>query len=472
MKNKQGLGAILLAAGKGTRMRSEVPKVLHRCCGQTLLERSLRAIVQCGVSSVSVVVGAGKELVEKELSSLSDSGGLKDLKIVVAHQEEQLGTGHAAQIGLHKLPQDSSNVVVMPADIPLLDGEILSWFIEQSDTSASVNVLSCRHPEPAAFGRLIRDEKGKLRSIVEKKDCMPEQLLINEINTSIYLVQAPFLRKSLQKLSSDNAQGELLLTDIVALAVGEDLPVEGVITESVYKVSGANNRLELSSLEKLRRSQINQRLMLQGVSFEDPSNTYVDEEVEIGRDSYIGANTKLSGKVYIGTGVVIEGNCQIADCSIADYTVIKSGCYLAESAIGKQCQIGPMAQLRPGTVLGEGVKVGNFVEIKNAQLAKGVKANHLAYIGDAEIGENSNIGAGTIFCNYDGKNKNRCVLGADVFVGSNSVLVAPVSISDGAYIAAGSAITKDVPEKALGVARSRQSNVEGWVERKNRKEKK
>ena len=461
------LEIVVLAAGKGTRMKSELPKVLHKVCGSTLLMRTLRAVDGVSPSRIVTVLGFGRELCEAEIGVFSE---ISKTPVIVADQKQQNGTGHATQVGLEKVSTDAKWVLVIPGDTPLLSTEVLVEFINAAEQhSAKVSILSCEVDDPSGFGRVSRDSSGEVQAIVEDRDCTEEQLRISEINTSMYLVARDFLEDSLSKVSGANAQGELYLTDIVGIAKQSGETIFAHTTGCVEQVLGANTRVELSELEQYRRNQINQELMYSGVSFEDPQRTYVDEGVRVGADSFLGANTRLKGCTSVGAGVVIEGDSLIEDSQIADNCLIRLGSYINQSKVAENSQIGPHAQLRPGTVLDAGVKVGNFVEIKNAHLAAGAKANHLSYIGDADVGAGSNIGAGTIFCNYDGKNKHRSTLGENVFIGSNSVLVAPVSIAANAYIGAGSAITKNVPEGALGIARGKQSNIDGWVDKKNKK---
>lgn len=465
--NGANLSVVVLAAGKGTRMCSDIPKVLHRICGRTLLDRTLRAAVEAGARRLVVVIGYGKELVEAELDRLTGLTEFSAVELVTVEQVEQKGTGHAAQVALSELG-GASSVLIIPGDTPLLDGDVLRGFCTQASDTASVTVLSCEHPSPDGFGRIVRDENGGLAAIVEHKDCSEDQLAINEVNTSFYLATLEFLTEALSQLTANNAQGELYLTDIVGYGVSQAKQVDAVTTKDVSRVSGANTRAEMSELETKRRAEINQALMEAGVTLEDPATTYIDEGISVGADTFIGACTRLKGSTTIGSGVVIEGNSQIVDSTVGDGSLLRFGSYLTEATVGANCQIGPFVQLRPAAVLHDEVKLGNFVEVKKSELHQGVKANHLAYIGDAEIGSGSNIGAGTIFCNYDGEKKSKSTLEDGVFVGSNSTLVSPVKLGKDAYIAAGSVINKDVPTGALGIGRSRQSNKEGWAARRKK----
>ncbi|MCL4129340.1 UNVERIFIED_CONTAM: hypothetical protein GTU68_065074, partial [Idotea baltica] len=371
------------------------------------------------------------------------------LKIKTTIQKEQNGTGDAARVGLEALSEPSNYVAILPGDIPLISSEDLNCLFKLAQPS-DVQILTCNHPSPTGFGRIVRNIENKVVSIIEERDASAEQRKIVEINSSIYLIARKVLEENLGKLTSSNAQGELYLTDLVSLAVAAGNSVEAVCVEDYFQLAGANNRVELAELERHRRNQIIEEFQLAGVGFEDPQTCYIDEGVSIAQDSYVGANTRLYGTTKIGTKVVIE-----------------VGCYISEAIVSEKSIIGPFVQLRPGTELGSGVRLGNFVEVKNSKFGDFAKANHLAYIGDAEVGAQSNIGAGTIFCNYDGVNKHRSQLGEKVFVGSNSVLVSPVTIGENAYIAAGSTITKNVPSGSLGLGRARQTNIEGWVARKN-----
>lgn len=453
----------MLVAGKGTRMNSMRPKVLHPLCGLSLLERTLRAILPLNPTEIVVVIGPEMQQVTQELDRIKALAEFSKCSISSTIQEQQNGTGGASKVGLAACSKETNYIAILPGDIPLLSSTEIKQLFSDENKLPDLQILSCNHPQPTGFGRILRDSANKVYSIIEERDATEEQRAITEINSSIYLVSRAVLQENLSKLTSANAQGELYLTDIVSLAVDAGKTVEANCVAEYTQLAGANTRVELSVLEQHRRTQLITQLQLAGVSFEDPQTCYIEEAVSIGQDSWIGANTRLLGTTRIGSGVVIEGDSRISNSEIGDECHLKLGCYISEAKIAAKCMLGPFVQVRPGTVLGEKVKLGNFVEVKNAQLGSGAKANHLAYIGDAEVGAESNIGAGTIFCNYDGKNKHRSVLGEKVFVGSNSVLVSPVSIGSDAYVAAGSTITKDIPSGALGLGRSKQANIEGWV---------
>lgn len=447
--------AIILAAGKGSRMLSELPKVLHKVCGQSLILRTIYALKKAEISKQVVVVGHGKELVQEEI----DSSGVSD--IITAIQKEQLGTGHAAKSGLSAATEET--LIILPGDVPLLCPDVISGaIIEFEKTSADILFVSFVASKPYAFGRILRDSSDKVLGICEEKDCTKEQKKIKEVNAGVYVCKKAFLEKALDSLKSNNAQSEYYLTDIVGFAAENDYKLTAFVSTNELSLAGANSRAELSVLEKIRRKEINEEFMLSGVSFEDPEAAFIDEGVQIGPDSFIGAGTRLKGKTELAEFVYIEGNSIVQDSKVGAKTKIKLSSTILDSEVGSNCSIGPCAQLRPGTKLGSDVKIGNFVETKKSILEDGVKAGHLSYLGDAEIKKNVNIGAGTITCNYDGTNKHKTIIKEDAFIGSNSCLVAPVEIGDNAYVGAGSTITKDVPDKSLAIARNRQEIKKNW----------
>lgn len=464
------LQILILAAGKGTRMYSELPKVLFQVCGETLLRRAIKASIGLQPKRLVIVSGYQRQRVEEELDSIKKD--FRETEIISSFQEKQLGTGHAVISALGSLDKNIKNVLILPGDSPLLKTKILKDFLRDFEASkASLSLLSCLHPRPTGFGRIIR-ENSLLQKIVEDKDCNQEQRIINEINASIYLANYDFLLEGVKSLTPNNAQGEYYFTDIVASGVDKGDKVTAYVTKDYMSVSGANTRYEMSILEAARREEINKAWMEKGVTMEDPKNTYIDEQVEIATDTFIGAGTRLKGKTVIASGVIIEGESLISDSTIAAKSKIKLSCYIESSTIGEACSVGPFAHLRPESVLEKNVKIGNFVETKKAKLHEGAKASHLTYLGDCVVGEESNIGCGTITCNYDGEEKHQTMIGKNVFVGSNSCLIAPVTIGDNSYIAAGSVINKDVPEKALAIARGKQENKIAWVDRKLKKKEK
>ena len=467
MDSKQYVGqVVVLAAGKGTRMRSNLPKVLHRVCGLTLLERVLRAALMLHPSRVVVVTGFGAELVQRELDELRERGLFGAANLEVVQQLEQRGTGHAVMSALPAL-DGAGNVMVLPGDCPLIKGEELRDFAVAAQ-SARLSFVTCEPDDATGYGRVVRGPDGAVQAIVEQKDCTPEQLRIGEINAAIYLAELGFLKESVGQLTTANAQGEYYLTDIISYGVKKGLKIGTSKLADPDAALGANSRAELSGLEAKRRAAINWALMESGVTMEDPATTYIDEDVTIGSESYIGAGTKLKGLTKVGAGAQIDGNCLILDSTIGERVHVKLSCVIADSELGNGVEVGPFAHLRPGTKLGDEVRIGNFVETKKAVLGQGAKANHLSYIGDANVGAKTNIGAGVITCNYDGVHKHQTNIGEGCFVGTNSSLVAPVAIGDGAFVGAGSTITKDVPAGALGLGRAKQTNLEGWVERKRK----
>ena len=462
---KRNLQIIVLAAGKGTRMKSELPKVLHSVCGRSLIERALLAVSGLNPTKITVVAGYGEDQLRAELDRI----GI-DAQVVI--QAEQNGTGHAAQVALAELKDDDGDVLIVSGDAPLLSTDTLEIVCERSAEADAELVLVSSYPEdPSGFGRIIRDSSGQVSAIVEHRDCTPEQLGVGETNASVYLAKFSFLQKALGSLSSNNAQGELYLTDIVHFATNNSISIDAVVAQNHDEVAGANSRYELSLLEKARRAQINRELMESGVSMEDPAAAYIDEGVVVEPDSFIGAGTRLQGKTIVKAGAQLLGESIIRDSEIGTGTTIKLGCMIDNAKVHANCMVGPFAHLRPGSVLEDGAKVGNFVETKKAHLHKGVKASHLSYIGDAEVGEDANIGAGTITCNYDGYNKFLTVIEEGAFIGSNTALVAPVRVGARAVIGAGSTISKDVPADALGVERAEQKNIEGWAKKKRKSSK-
>ncbi len=447
--------AIILAAGQGTRMRSKLPKVLHKVCGQTLIHRSILAVKSAGVGLVTVVVGTGRNLVEAEIARHGFSG------VDSAHQVSQLGTGDAAKAALPQVK--SKNLIILPGDVPLLSATDISQAIELYNSQGpDLLFISFKPEEVHGFGRVVRNESGEVQSICEEKDCSAEQKKIREVNAGIYICSKTFLVDALESLNTDNAQGEFYLTDIVSYAKATGKKIEAFCAPSPLSLAGANSRKDLSVLEAIRRRQIVEELMDKGVGFEDSNQVYIDEGVVIEPECFIGAGTRLQGETTLAEGVQVEGETLIRNTKIGSGTHVKLGSVFEESEIGKDCSVGPFAHLRPGSKLGNNVKVGNFVETKKTILHDGVKAGHVSYLGDAEIHPEANIGAGTIICNYDGKNKHQTVIGKGAFIGSNSCLVAPVKIGDDAYIGAGSTITKKVPDRALGLGRARQTNKDDW----------
>lgn len=451
---------IVLAAGDGKRMRSATPKVLHALLGRTLLGHVLCAAEPLEAQHTIVVVGRGAGQVSEHLAEIAP-------KAQTVLQREPKGTGHATRIALDAVPESrSGTVVVLCGDTPLLRGQTLEALIavhERSDAKATV--LSAAVADPTGLGRLIRDEHGGLSAIVEHRDATPEQLRINEINAGMYAFDLASLRDALYRLSSHNAQGEEYLTDVFELLVKDGKRVGAYTVSDPDEALGVNDRAQLATCGAIMRDRVNRDWMRSGVTLIDPATTWVDVTVTIGRDALIEPNTQLRGASSVGEGASVGPDTTLVDVYVGDgASVVRT--HGIGAHIGPQASVGPFSYLRPGTHLGADGKIGAFVETKNAQIGKGSKVPHLSYVGDATIGEQANIGAGTIFVNYDGVEKHHSVVGDAAFIGCDTSLIAPVNVGDGAYVAAGSAIINDVPPGALGVARTPQRNVDGWVHRR------
>ena len=449
------IAALILAAGKGTRMKSDLIKVLHEVAGQPMVCWPLAAAREAGAEEMVVVVGHQAEQVQRVLSG---EAGLR-----IALQEEQLGTGHAVACGLPALSGNSTTVLILCGDTPLLTGATLQRLaMTHHSSKAAVTVLTAKLADPSGYGRIVRDSAGRVQRIVEQKDATPDEAAINEVNSGIYCMELDFLQAHIGSLGSDNAQNEYYLTDLVAVAVAEQRGCAAVVADDTQEIMGVNDRAQLAQAARLLRERINTGLMQSGVTLIDPDCTYIDAGVVIGVDTEIWPGCVVRGKTVIGKGCLLESNVQVCDCTLGNKVHLKSGSVLAEAVLHSDVAVGPMAHLRPGTVLYDQVKIGNFVETKKAVLGEGSKASHLTYLGDAEIGREVNVGCGTITCNYDGVNKHRTVIGDNVFVGSDVQLVAPVTVGRGALIAAGTTVTRDVPPDSLAIARTPQVNKEGW----------
>lgn len=449
------IAALILAAGKGTRMKSDLIKVLHEVAGQPMVCWPLAAAREAGAEEMVVVVGHQAEQVQRVLSG---EAGLR-----IALQEEQLGTGHAVACGLPALSGNSTTVLILCGDTPLLTGATLQRLaMTHHSSKAAVTVLTAKLADPSGYGRIVRDSAGRVQRIVEHKDATPDEAAINEVNSGIYCMELDFLQAHIGSLGSDNAQNEYYLTDLVAVAVAEQRGCAAVVADDTQEIMGVNDRAQLAQAARLLRERINTGLMQSGVTLIDPDCTYIDAGVVIGADTEIWPGCVVRGKTVIGKGCLLESNVQVCDCTLGNKVHLKSGSVLAEAVLHSDVAVGPMAHLRPGTVLHDQVKIGNFVETKKAVLGEGSKASHLTYLGDAEIGREVNVGCGTITCNYDGVNKHRTVIGDNVFVGSDVQLVAPVTVGRGALIAAGTTVTRDVPPDSLAIARTPQVNKEGW----------
>lgn len=445
------LHVVVLAAGQGTRMRSKLPKVLHPVAGKPMLGHVIDCARTLSPTKIHVVIGHGAELVRERLDAA-------DLNWVL--QTEQLGTGHAVAQALPAI-EGADQILVLYGDVPLLRAETLQRLSQQAGAQA-LGMLTVNMADPTGYGRIVRDAAGQVQAIVEQKDASAEQLQICEGNTGIMALPGSQAARWLNSLSNQNAQGEYYLTDVVAMAVGEQVPVEVAQPEDEPEVLGANNRVQLAVLEAEYRRRQAERLMIEGVTLADPSRIDVRGEVTVGRDISIDVNVVLEGAVVIEDDVIIEANCVLRNCRIGAGSHIKAFSHVEEAMLAADCDVGPYARLRPGTNLQRGAKIGNFVETKKANIGEGSKVNHLSYIGDAEVAGGVNIGAGTITCNYDGVNKHVTTIGEGAFIGTNTALVAPVTVGAGATTAAGSTITADVPADSLGVSRARQRNIEGW----------
>lgn len=445
------VNVVVLAAGKGTRMYSAKPKVLHELAGRSLLQHTLDTAAAINASAIHIVIGHEAELIRKSLDGQA---------VNFALQEKQLGTAHAVHQSLPSLDNDAI-ALVLYGDVPLIQAETLLKLLAPLDAD-SMGVLTCMMADPTGLGRIIRDANGKILSIVEEKDASAEQKLIKEINTGIMAIPVKRLHEWLPKISTNNAQGEYYLTDIIEIALANNCNVFTSSCSDQVEATGVNNRVQLAELERHFQKREAQRLMLSGVTLRDPSRLDIRGKIIVARDVEIDINVILEGNVSIASDVQIGPNCVLKNCSIGDGTVIAANTVIEDAVIGKDCNIGPFARIRPGTVLDEEAKIGNFVEVKKSRIGKHSKVNHLSYVGDSTLGQDVNVGAGTITCNYDGVNKYKTLIGDNVFIGSNTALVAPVSIAAGATIGAGSVITKNVEADQLAIARGRQANIDGW----------
>ena len=457
-QGSSGLAVVILAAGEGTRMRSRVPKVLHPLCGRPMIRYAVELARSLGAARTVAVLGSGEEEIRAELA---DSG------VLFVRQAQRLGTGHAALQASALLEKHRGPLLVIYGDMPLLRKATIAHLLEaHARSAADLSLLTVEMPEPAAYGRIVRGRDGRIERIVELAAATPEEAALREINPGVYVAPAAALFRWLQRIEPTPPKNEYYLTDILELALGEKGRVETTRIADWREALGVNSRLDLAQAEAELRRRINEHWMLEGVTFENPELIRVDADVQIGRDTTLAAGVALRGatrigeRCRIGEGVVIEAS------TVGDGTHVKPHCAIEQSSIGSGCELGPSAHLRPKSTLCDGARVGNFVEVKNSTLGPGSKADHLSYIGDADLGEQVSIGCGVITVNYDGEQKRRTTIEDRAFVGCNSNLIAPVTIHADAYVAAGSTITQAVPGGSLGVARARQRNIEGWRARR------
>lgn len=449
---------VILAAGQGTRMKSGLPKVLHPIAGRPMIEYALRAAYSLAPQTTTLIVGHKAELMRERLASR------KNLTFVV--QDPQLGTAHALQQAENVLAGRTGTLVLLSGDVPLLRVFTLEQLLEtHRRENAAATLVTAMVKRPYGYGRIVRT-RGKVARVVEERDASPKERALKEINSGIYAFDLAPLWDALRSIASQNAQGEFYLTDLVAIYSRRKLRVETLTLEDVHETRGINSRSELAEVSSIVRQKKNEELMAAGVTIIDPATTYIDDDVEVGPDTVIHPGVILEGHTRVGSACEIRAYVRISDSELADRVTVNNFTVITGARVANGASVGPFAHLRPDTAVGEGAKIGNFVELKKTSLGAGSKANHLAYLGDATIGTNVNVGAGTITCNYDGERKSATVIEDGAFIGSDTQLIAPVKIGKGAYVGAGSSITEDVPAGSLGIARGRQTNIPGWVERK------
>ena len=445
------LRVVVLAAGKGTRMRSSLPKVLHPLAHKPMVQHVIDTARALEPSDIHVIFGHGGEVLQQQLAEQGLSW---------VEQREQLGTGHAVQ-QVESYLQDNDKVLILYGDVPLTRAETLQALLA-AGKDTDLALLTVTLPDPTGYGRILRDGNGAVTGIVEHKDATDEQRLVTEVNTGMLVASGGALRRWLANLSNENVQGEFYLTDIVAMAANEGVTIQSAQPAQISEVEGANNRLQLAALERAYQLRQAEELMLNGATLMDPARIDIRGTVRCGEEVTIDVNVVFEGEVELGDGVVIEPNCILRNCRIGAGSRVKANSVVEQAVLGENCQVGPFARLRPGAELADEAQIGNFVEIKKSRLGRGSKASHLSYIGDAEVGAGVNIGAGTITCNYDGVNKHITHIDDGAFIGSNSSLVAPVRVGRNATVGAGSTIAKNVEDNELGVARGKQRNITGW----------
>jgi bifunctional UDP-N-acetylglucosamine pyrophosphorylase / glucosamine-1-phosphate N-acetyltransferase len=455
------IGVIILAAGQGKRMKSDLPKVLHRVGGQPLLTHVLRTARRLEPSQVTIVVGHGAQAVRQ---------AYRDEDVSWALQEQQLGTAHAVRCAKHSFREFTGDVLILSGDVPLISERILNAMVDSHQRhDAALTLLTASLKQPAGYGRILRDGRGEIAGIVEERDATDDQRQIQEVNAGVYLASQAFLFSTLEEVQNKNAQGEYYLPDAVIIGLNRGKRIATVNAGEPREVMGINTREELAQMERIFQERINKNWMDNGVTLVDPSTTYIEDGVTIGKDTVIGPNTHLRGNTRIGERCRIDGSAYLTDAQVGNevhlrFSVVLTGCRIDHGSI-----IGPFAHLRPGTALAANVHIGNFVEAKEAQIGEGTKANHLTYLGDVTIGRDTNIGAGTITCNYDGFQKYRTQIGDRVQVGSDSTLVAPISLGDDVYVATATTLRHDVPAGALAFNERQEQVRQGWTEQKRKK---
>lgn len=449
------INAVILAAGEGTRMKSKMPKVLHEVMGRPMVKRVVDTAKDLEAKNICVVTGHMSETVQE---------ALKDEGVSFAVQEKQLGTGHAV-MQAEEYINENEDVLILYGDTPLIKAETLEKLIEyHRSENNGVSIISAIVEDSAGYGHIIRDKDGNFVKNVEYKDATPEEKLVKEINSGIYCFKGSSLKKALKLITNDNAQGEYYLPDALEIILKSGEKVNAMTIGDVTEFFGVNNRVQLAQANKIMQKRINEKHMLNGVTIIDPTDTYIADDVEIGMDTIIYPGCVLEGKTVIGDDCKIGPDTRLTDMTLAPNVTIQYTVAI-ESEIGSGTKVGPFAYIRPNSKIGENIKIGDFVEVKNSVIGNGTKVSHLTYIGDSDVGERINFGCGTVTVNYDGHKKFRTTIEDDVFIGCNANLVAPVTLKKGSYVAAGSTITKDVPEKSLAVARNRQTNIDGWTKK-------